>query len=239
MKRFNLLLSFLMGVFAVAIVIFTYSMSIAQAIPSQTYENPLTSSENRCDEPDSDLPKDSLKYKEQQIRMTTPEYYEIQYEGFTALTFEGNVTETHVSNADAPWTHMSHDLNWIVKLDPRFEVYHSTGNERLDDKPARPNPVLLQNGKVLPADKKNEKVMEMENEIGFVNDGTDKRFPKEFWPSAGDRVWMIGRYIFDCGHIESGPHTELHPVEAAAFTHFEPLVISKAGPKPILAAKTS
>src|SRR4029079_172955 len=41
------------------------------------------------------------------------------------------------------------------------------------------------------------------------------------------------------GHIESGPHTELHPVEAAAFTHFEPLVISKAGPKPILAAKTS
>ena len=48
---------------------------------------------------------------------------------------------------------------------------------------------------------------------------------------------MMGRYIFDCGHPP--PRTELHPVEAAAFTHFEPLILSSAGPQPILAAKTS
>ena len=33
--------------------------------------------------------------------------------------------------------------------------------------------------------------MEMEWEIGTVNDGRDDRFPKEFWPSVGDRVWMM------------------------------------------------
>ena len=63
--------------------------------------------------------------------------------------------------------------------------------------------------------------MEMEWEIGTTNDGSDDRFPKEFWPSEGDRVWMVGRYIFDCGHPP--PHTELHPANAVAFTHFEPV----------------
>ena len=174
---------------SLAILVFTYSESnartpLSNSTPSQTYENPPTSSENRCDEPDPGLPVDTYEYNKQLMRLSTPEYYEIQYEGFRALTFEGNVTEVHVSNADAPWTHSSHDIDWIVKLDPRFEKFHSNSNERLDGKPVRQYPVQLQNGTVLPADKMNEKVMEIENEIGFVNDGTTKRFPEEFWPSV-------------------------------------------------------
>ena len=76
----------------------------------------------------------------------------------------------------------------------------------------------------------NEKVMEIENEIGFVNDGTTKRFPEEFWPLGGDRVWMMGRYIFDCGHPP--PRRNASCRGPVAFTHFEPLILSSAGPQP-------
>ena len=79
--------------------------------------------------------------------------------------------------------------------------------------------------------------MEMEWEIGTANDGRDDRFPKEFWPSVGDRVWMIGRYIFDCGHPDTGPRSELHPAIAVAFTHFEPLIFGSPGSEPIFAGQ--
>ncbi|MEZ0367540.1 MAG: hypothetical protein ACAI44_00480, partial [Candidatus Sericytochromatia bacterium] len=69
--------------------------------------------------------------------------------------------------------------------------------------------------------------MEMEWEINF--------FPPEFWPVAGDRVWMMGRWIFDCGHPPY--RTELHPVKAVAFTRSEPMIL--AGDKaPSLTNKT-
>jgi hypothetical protein len=38
-------------------------------------------------------------------------------------------------------------------------------------------------------------------------------------PQPGDRVWMVGRWIYDCGHFnESGPghRTEIHPPKAIA-----------------------
>ena len=49
----------------------------------------------------------------------------------------------------------------------------------------------------------------------------------------------IGRYIFDCGHPDTGPRSELHPATAVAFTHFEPLIFGSPGSEPLLAAKTS
>jgi hypothetical protein len=46
-------------------------------------------------------------------------------------------------------------------------------------------------------------------------------FPEKFWPQVGDRVWLLGRYIWDCGHTEGGYHNEIHPPTAVAFTRPE------------------
>ncbi len=158
------------------------------------------------------------------INRIRPHYAEIH----GTLTIEGTVVEAHVSHEDVPFDHWSHDRVWHVRLDPRLSYLNSISNDPLPDTPrSSKNPA--------------DKTMEMEWEIGTANDGGTDRFPKEFWPSDGDRVWMMGRYIFDCGHPEEGPRTELHPVTAVASTHFEPLQIPTASPGslPIFAAKTS
>lgn len=42
-----------------------------------------------------------------------------------------------------------------------------------------------------------------------------EHFPRWAWPQEGDRVKLIGRWIYDCGHPEDGKHkSELHPVKA-------------------------
>jgi len=109
-------------------------------------------------------------------------------------TVEGTVEETHITHEDLPFDHTSHDNNMHVKLDSPFQNLNSFGNE----------PQTSTNI--------NDKRTEVEWEIGTANDGRTDRFPKDFWPSAGDRVWMIGRYIFDCGHPDFGPRTEIHPL---------------------------
>ena len=48
-------------------------------------------------------------------------------------------------------------------------------------------------------------------------------FPSLFWPAVGDQVWMVGRWVFDCGHPPY--RTEIHPPKAVAFTRFEPTII--------------
>ena len=34
------------------------------------------------------------------------------------------------------------------------------------------------------------------------------------WPENGDRVDLLGSWVWDCDHYEAGEHTELHPVRA-------------------------
>lgn len=41
--------------------------------------------------------------------------------------------------------------------------------------------------------------------------------PEWTWPQDGDRIWMVGRWIYDCGHPDANGHkTELHPPKAVA-----------------------
>ena len=49
----------------------------------------------------------------------------------------------------------------------------------------------------------------------------DRQFPEWAWPSDGDKVWVIGNHIFDCGHPDdvNGVEfykTEIHPPRAIA-----------------------
>ncbi len=105
---------------------------------------------------------------------------------------EGVVRTSFVSHEDVPFNHDSHDWNFDVKLDPQYEYLLSDANHQEE------------NG---------ECWMEMEWEI--------KYFPAQFWPIAGDRVWMMGRWAFDC-ETPSGYTIEIHPPQAVAFTRREP-----------------
>jgi hypothetical protein len=41
--------------------------------------------------------------------------------------------------------------------------------------------------------------------------------PSWAWPQRGDRIWAVGRWIYDCGHPGANGHrTELHPPKAVA-----------------------
>ena len=135
------------------------------------------------------------------------------------ITFAaGQVVDTHVSNEDFYFDHYSHDNIFLVLLNDQFSNLNSPSNAK--DK----------NGKLL---------MEMEWEIGFHNTGRADRFPMAFWPFGGDLVSMAGRYIFDCGHPEHGPRSEIHPPAGVAFTRFEPMIFRSAGTDPLLASQTS
>ena len=113
----------------------------------------------------------------------------------TPAIAEGVVRQSHVATNDAPNSHLSHDQNFVIALDSAYNHLNSDANEVVN----------------------NERLMEMEWDMTF--------FPPQFWPIPGDRVWMMGRWVFDCGHPE-GYHTEFHPPLAVAFTHLEPLTFA-------------
>ena len=42
-------------------------------------------------------------------------------------------------------------------------------------------------------------------------------FPTWAWPQRGGRIWIVGRWIYDCGHpSKNGYKTEIHPPKAVA-----------------------
>jgi hypothetical protein len=121
---------------------------------------------------------------------------------------EGIITPSKVTvtHHDFPFNHQSHDENFHVKVDPKYTGLASTAH---------------------PQDANGQRTMEMEWEIGSASTGITDRFPKEFWPWEGDRVWMIGRWVWDCGHFNATPtphgyQTEIHPPFATAFTRNQP-----------------
>ena len=58
--------------------------------------------------------------------------------------------------------------------------------------------------------------LEVEWESKFFNN-------VEFWPVEGDKVWGMGRWIFDCGHYPY--RTEIHPPHAVAVMRTEPSIL--------------
>jgi hypothetical protein len=123
----------------------------------------------------------------------------------------GLVEKSQVTSTDFPALHDSHDLNVIVKVDPAYRDLLSDANEPNE----AGNPAV-----VPPTD------LEAEWEIGTFPKERAKNSPERFipkwaWPSVGDRVWMNGNWIFDCGHpkvISGKKHyrSEIHPPRAIA-----------------------
>ena len=99
----------------------------------------------------------------------------------------------HLSNADTSWNHKAHDLSIFVAPDAESIGLLATGNLG-DGAPGEAGRIELE--------------WEHTNVPTFV------------WPRPGDRVWVMGRHVFDCGHgADTQPvsyRTEIHPPRALA-----------------------
>ena len=109
----------------------------------------------------------------------------------------GIAQNVHMAASDTPANHYSHDLDFNLLLDP--------GQEDL---------LSVENSDSLP----------IEWEAGIrpwekTGDGAHPIFPKWAWPSNGDRVWVDGNWIHDCGHPDEDSdlyRAEIHPARAIA-----------------------
>jgi hypothetical protein len=104
------------------------------------------------------------------------------------LIVAGHAVTSHVSNSDLPFNHSSHDWVIDVDTDDAYRRYHSDAN------PVGPNGRML---------------LHTEWELNALRDAW------AWLPAAGDRVWIAGRWVFDCAHPEKC-RTEIHPPQALA-----------------------
>lgn len=140
----------------------------------------------------------------------------------------GYIRYSWLAGMDYFGDHDWHDFNFYLKLDPPFEGLNSNANYRNN------NAFLTYDPGIPTLSTLNERVMEVEWDSKHV----DPRFRA----TAGDRLWMKGRYIWDCGHAEKtdyapvfdtpdkGYHTEFHPPKAIALTRLEPHIFSSGEP---------
>ena len=120
---------------------------------------------------------------------------------------------SEVAEEDLPWNHFTHDKTIDVVPDPGYR--HLLSSYLLPDGTTRTHEsmeVEWENGSV--AD-------EMVNDnIANAEDFVWGGLPTFAWASVGDRVWVAGRWIFDCGHPGSADSsmvqfsTEIHPPRA-------------------------
>jgi len=124
---------------------------------------------------------------------------------------EGKILDVEIATNDVPINHNSHDIVWKIALD-HPEYSHLAPDFQVS--------------------KDNQRQLKIEWEIkNFYDPGV--------WPFEGDRAWVLGRWIFDCGHVEPGESdgsilgqggggfkTEIHPPQAVAFSRNEPFIFS-------------
>ncbi|MEZ4864883.1 MAG: hypothetical protein R3C14_26455 [Caldilineaceae bacterium] len=112
------------------------------------------------------------------------------YEGETR-TVEGVLTQSKATHTDFPFKpwHTYYDWNFYVLVDKQYTYLNSESN--LNDF------------------RDHRGVIECEWDTAFLPDWA--------WPQRGDRIWMVGRWIYDCGHpADHGHKTEIHPPKAVA-----------------------
>lgn len=122
----------------------------------------------------------------------------------------GEVRYSSLASLDLFIDHDWHDTTFFVKLNGAAYYLNSDANERNN------NSYLCYNQTDRTCSAlKDEAVMEIEWDT--------QHYPERFWATAGDSVWMIGRYIWDCAHPD-GYHSEIHSPKAIALTRLEPYV---------------
>lgn len=120
-------------------------------------------------------------------------------------TVEGVLLESKITSTDfplKPW-HTYYDWNFFVRPDPHYR--HLLGQANMKSK-AHPGQ------------------LECEWDTAFL--------PSWAWPQKGGRIWLVGRWIYDCGHPgKHGHKTEIHPPKAVASFRSEAVRLpGNAGP---------
>src|SRR5207244_3026931 len=93
------------------------------------------------------------------------------------------------------------------------------------------------------SDVNDDNALEVEWEVGTRPDETgagapERTFPRWVWPNVGDRVWVNGSWIFDCGHGETvngrvHRKTEIHPPRAIATMRDQMATLPGTGATPV------
>jgi hypothetical protein len=131
----------------------------------------------------------------------------------------GDEPPSLISPSDFPTRHYAHDANFFFQPDPAFRWIIGTAN-------------YFQN---LPEQTPVE-VGRMEIEWETLNAGTTFAYglgniglPLYANPTAGDRIFTVGRWILDTRHPEGGSRTEIHPPRMMATIRKRPSVTQDNG----------
>ncbi len=115
-----------------------------------------------------------------------------------------------MAQVDSFSNHDSHDIDFAITLDPGQEDLLSY-NDQLG--------------------------VEWESGIKTFEksgDGQNPTYPRWAWPSDGDRVWVEGHWVFDCGHPENGLfRSEIHPPRAVASMRNQAAPLRGTGVTPV------
>ncbi|MGB9105400.1 MAG: hypothetical protein WCC59_11625, partial [Terriglobales bacterium] len=166
-----------------------------------------------------------------------------------SLEQSGDIAHTEVAEEDLPWNHYTHDFTIKVTPDPDYQYLLSSWvrypGQTISDVTAgvcsilggsfTNNTCVLHPPDTCPDGSMDATChhddMEVEWESASLMDASEGfnriwgAIPEFVWPAVYDRVWVAGRWIFDCGH--PGVHdfdtnqkadvqysTEIHPPRA-------------------------
>ena len=106
-----------------------------------------------------------------------------------------------ITHSDYPGTHYGHDVNFFFTPDPEYQWLVGTANYYANA-PAEPTAA--------------PDIIEIEWET--LNAGNPATYGQgtiglPVWanPTVGDRVFVVGRWVLDAGHPDTGDNTEIHP----------------------------
>ena len=136
------------------------------------------------------------------------------YATVTPSGADGSNQPAIISPSDNPPTHYAHDSNTFLVPDPSYLWLIGTSNYYAGD------PDSAELGR-------------LEVEWETLNAGSVATYGQgniglPLWakPTAGDHVYMVGRWILDAGHPDVGDRTEMHPPRLVATTRQRPALAS-------------
>ncbi|HVH73135.1 MAG TPA: hypothetical protein VNB49_18775, partial [Candidatus Dormibacteraeota bacterium] len=134
---------------------------------------------------------------------------------------------SEVSEEDIPWNHYTHDFTFKVVPDAPYQRLLSSWVNRDGTTGVHTD---------MEVEWDNASAMDVHDDLDRVWGGA----PEFVWPAVGDRVWVEGRWIFDCGHPNSSDRrfvqfsTEIHPPRAlVAFRLNHPALFDTVTVKPV------
>jgi uncharacterized protein (TIGR03437 family) len=124
-----------------------------------------------------------------------------------------------ITYTDYPGTHYGHDANFLLTPDPEYEWLVGTANYWANAPPQSPGaPGIIK--------------IEWET----LNAGNPTTYGQgnigmPVWanPTVGDRVFLVGSWILDAGHPDTGDSTEIHPPRLMATIRERPAAFPGSG----------